>query len=284
MTAVRKKSRMYLTGTGKGRLDEMSMQIREKRMTRRERELLKRCLVLMAGSVFFFIMAAIRAWGGDYYTPPQRDQWAIDDETDYDVMADDDHIMAWRLNRQVVGARPVYSRRKSSRIHDSVTIVINESTASEIASSNDIKGDASMNMTLTSWLTPKLSGGLGTKQQGAASGGNSPTIQYSKNRAHKSDSTIERTQSFQSTLTGKVIDVQRNGYLVVEAKKTLYVNTEEQTLILTGIVNPDHMDSTSSVNAEKIIDMSIRYVGKGQMSKEDTPKWGAKIIDFLTPF
>lgn len=252
-------------------------------MNLRDRELLRRCVVFGGGALFFFLLAAVRAMSGEHYAR-SNDPWAFPEDDEYDVMSSDDHIMASRLRRRVVGERPVYHRRKASRVHDSVTIIINESTSSEITSSNDLKRDSSNNMTLTSWLTPKLSGGLGTTQRGAAAGGSTPTIQYANSRAHKSDSTIEREQTFTTTLTGGVVAVHPNGYLVVEARKTVNVNGEVQTVTVTGTVNPEHMDSNSSVRAEYLMDMAVNYTGNGPMTRMDKRGWGSKIIDFLNPF
>ena len=248
-----------------------------------QRELFRRCVVLMLASMFFFMLAAVRARGGDAYSR-QADPWAFPDEDDYDVMSDDDHIMASRLRRQVVGARPVYHRRKASRIHDSVTIVVSEATSSEITTSNDLKRDSSQNLALTNWLTPKLSGGLGLTQRGEAAGGNTPRISYSNSRNHKSDSTIDRSQTLTTTLTGKVIEVHPNGYLVIEARKSVNVNGEAQTVALTGTVNPDHLDSNSQVKADFIMDMAIDYNGNGPMTRMNKRGWAAKLIDFLNPF
>ena len=256
-------------------------------MTMRERLLVKRCLLFMAGLLLFTMLAAVRARSGDYYGYHSRgsDPWISEEEEDeYGSASVDDHILASRLRRKVVGSQPVYHSRKASRVHDSVTIVIKESTESEIASSNDLKRDASNNMALTNWLTPKLSGGLGTTQKGEMAGGSTPTISWSNSRAHKSDSTIERSQSLSTTLTGEVVQVQPNGYLVVEARKRINVNGEVQTVTLTGIVNPKHMDSNSAVNAEYMMDMTVNYTGKGPMTRMDKRGWGAKVIDFLNPF
>lgn len=257
------------------------MREKSKGMSARERELFKRCLVLMAGSLFFFLLAAVRACSGDFYS-----QYGTSGDYDprFDVMSSDDEDLAYAMQREIHGSKPIYFRQKASRVHDSVTIIVDEDTSSELTSSNDLKRDTSNNMTLTSWLTPKLSGGLGTTQHGAAAGGNSPTFSWSGARAHKSDSTIERAQTFTTTLTGEVLAVLTNGYLVVQARKRVNVNGEQQTVTVTGIVNPDHMDSNSAVNAEYLMDMSVDYTGKGPMTRMDKRGWWAKTFDFLNPF
>lgn len=252
--------------------------------TVREKMLLRRCILLMLGTLFFFMLAAIRARSGDYYNP-ENDPWYSPEEDEvYSAMSADDHILASRMRRGIIGNRATYQRRKASRRHDSVTIVVRESTESEITSSNDLKRDGSSNMTLTNWLTPSFSGGLGARQHGEQAGGNTPTFSWSTGRTHKSDSSIERTQYFTSTLTGEVTDVYPNGYLVIQARKRVNVNGEEQTMLLTGIVNPTHMDSNSSVNADYIMDMAITYTGSGPMTRMDKRGWGAKAFDFLNPF
>lgn len=246
----------------------------------RERDLFYRCLVLMGGALFFFMMAIVRAHSGDYYGQPRQEDY--DDR--YDVMSHDDHVLASQLQRQVVGVRPVYFRSKASRIHDSVTIIVNESTSSEMSTSNDLKRDTSNDFTLTNWLTPKLSGGLGTTQHGAAAGGNTPQFSWSGSRKHKSDSSIDRSQTFSSTLTGEVIDVLPNGYLTIQAKKSVNVNGEIQVVTVTGTVNPDHMDSNSAVKAEYLMDMKVDFSGTGPMSRMNKRGWWSKAWDFLTPF
>ncbi len=133
-------------------------------------------------------------------------------------------------------------------------------------------------MMLSNWITPSFS------QKGESSGGSTPTLEYSNSRAHKSDSTIEREQAVSSTLTGEDVEVLPNRYLVVQARKTVAVNGETQTLIVTGTVNPDHLDSNSSIRAELVMDMSIRYSGNGPMTRMDKRGWGSKVMDFLNPF
>ncbi len=260
-------------------------------LTRRERELYRRCIVLMAGVIFFSFMAMWKAMSGDYYGggnvnrygPDRKPQYPYYDDQ-YDVMSDDDHLMAMRLKQNVVGTRPVYYRRKAARPNDSVTIIINENTSSELTTSNDLKRDSSANTTLTNWLTPSLSGGFHMNQHGQAAGGSTPTYSWNSSRAHKSDSSIDRSQVFSSTLTGKVLSVLPNGYLVIEARKRVGVNGEIQTLTLTGIVNPDHMDADSAVKAEYIMDVTVNYDGKGPMTRMNKRGWFSQFFDFVNPF
>lgn len=225
-------------------------------------------------------LATARAFGGEYMAFPEDD---VDD-----VMSADDHFLQERMQRKLVGKRPVYRKEKASRPHDSVTIIVNESTSANANSKVDLKRNSSNDTLLSNWLTLGRGdgGGVGTTQRGALADppGSTPRFNYNAQRAHKSDSKIDRGQSFKSTLTGEVIEVLPNGYLVVEARKRLTVSGEAQTLVVTGVVNPDHMNSNSEVKAEYVMDMAVKFEGKGPMSRMDKRGWGAKFFDFVTPF
>ena len=242
----------------------------------------RRCILLFAGMVFFMILAAVRAKGGEYQA--YGEEWRFPDEDMDDVMSADDHLLSMRMKKRMTSQKPVYSRIKASRIHDSVTIIVKEDTSGELTSQNDLKRNSSNDMTITNWLTPSFNNGLRFNQRGKEAGGNTPTLAYNTNRQHKSDSSVDKGQSFTTTITGTVVEVLPNRYLVVQARKTVAVNGESQTLILTGTVNPDHLDSNSQINANFIMDMNVAYSGKGPMTRMDKRPWGAKIWDFITPF
>ena len=242
----------------------------------------RRCALLFAGMVFFMILAAVRAKGGDFQAA--GDEWRFPDEDEDDVMSAEDHLLALRMKKKLTSQKPVYSRVKASRVHDSVTIVVKEKTSSELTTAVDLKRDSSNNMAITNWLTPNLSSPLGLKQKGAQAGEAVPTVAYNAARKHASDSSTDRGQTFTTTITGEVVEVLPNRYLVVQARKTVAVNGETQTVVLTGTINPDHLDSNSQVNADYVMDMSIRYSGTGPMTRMNKRPWAAKILDFLTPF
>ena len=125
------------------------------------KKLWRRCLFLLLGMMFFAFLAAARAKAGEYGYPRQ-DEWAFTEEDEDNVMSADDMRLAQRLQRRAA-AKPVYSKAKAGRIHDSVTIIIEEATSTELKSKMDLKRNSDNNMKLMSWLTPSFKGGkLGT--------------------------------------------------------------------------------------------------------------------------
>ena len=75
--------------------------------------------------------------------------------------------------------------------------------------------------------------------------------------------TTSRTTSLSTILTARVISVLPNGGLVVEASKDIQVNSEFQTITVRGVVRPADIDSTNSVQSDRLGQLEVRINGKG---------------------
>ncbi len=106
----------------------------------------------------------------------------------------------------------------------------------------------------------------------------------------KSDSSFQgagstsRETTLQTSLTARVIDVLPNGYLVVEGKREVRVNDENQSVYLTGVVRPEDISSNNTVLSSAVAQMSVRVQGKGIVSQPIKPGWLFKILSGIMPF
>lgn len=75
--------------------------------------------------------------------------------------------------------------------------------------------------------------------------------------------TTSRTNTLSATLTARVTRVLPNGGLVVEASKDIQVNSERQTITVRGVVRPDDIDPTNSVQSNRLGQLEIQINGKG---------------------
>jgi flagellar L-ring protein precursor FlgH len=69
-----------------------------------------------------------------------------------------------------------------------------------------------------------------------------------------------------TTLTGRVTHVLPNGFLVVEALKTIQINSEQQTVSVRGIVRPIDLSPFNSIRSDQIAQLEVRINGKGVVS------------------
>ena len=75
--------------------------------------------------------------------------------------------------------------------------------------------------------------------------------------------TTSRTTTLTATMTARVTLVLPNGLLVVEATKNVEINGERQTIVVHGVVRPADIDTTNSVQSNRLGELDLRVNGKG---------------------
>jgi flagellar L-ring protein FlgH len=93
-----------------------------------------------------------------------------------------------------------------------------------------------------------------------------------------------RATTLETTLTARVTDVLPNGYLVVEGKREVRVNNENQSVYLTGVVRPEDINTNNVVLSSAVAQMSVHVQGKGAVSQPIKPGWLYKILTGILPF
>ncbi len=93
-----------------------------------------------------------------------------------------------------------------------------------------------------------------------------------------------RVTTLQTSLTARVTDVLPNGYLVVEGKREISVNNENQSIILRGIVRPQDIQPDNTVFSSAVAQMSVRVQGRGAVSQPIKPGWLYRILNGVLPF
>ncbi len=187
------------------------------------------------------------------------------------------------------------ARPKASRKHDRVTVVINESTTAKHEVTTDMKRDSTNQWNLSQWFTLEVDkeGNIVANPRLRTTGeaaddpnrvAQAPNLKWRAAREQKSDGETESKQTFKSRISGEVLDVLPNGHLVVEARSSVKVNDEERTLVFTGRIEPNDLDADSVVDASKVIDKTIKFTGKGDLSRNAKRGWAARILDALNPF
>lgn len=112
-----------------------------------------------------------------------------------------------------------------------------------------------------------------------------PTMLSGKgSSSFEGEGSTSRATTLETTLTARVMDVLPNGYLVVEGKREIRVNNENQSVYLSGVVRPDDIASNNIVLSSSIAQMSVRLQGKGMVSQPIKPGWLYKILNGILPF
>jgi len=95
---------------------------------------------------------------------------------------------------------------------------------------------------------------------------------------------IQRSEAVTLRLAGLVTQVLPNGNLVVAARQEVEVNSELRVLQVTGVVRPQDIASDNTVTHDRMAEARITYGGRGQLTDQQTPRWGQQVMDVVLPF
>jgi flagellar L-ring protein precursor FlgH len=97
--------------------------------------------------------------------------------------------------------------------------------------------------------------------------------------------TTTRETTLTTTLAARVTDVLPNGYLVIEGNKTVLVNSENQVVLLRGVVRPADLSTTNLVLSNNIAQMELKINGKGVVNDAiRRPNFLYRLLLGLLPF
>ena len=148
---------------------------------------------------------------------------------------------------------------KASRVGDPVFIAIVEQTTAANSSSVNTKRDFTAKTGIDG-----LAGKLNTSGvQTIFSGTGSAQLQGAGQAASQ--------LQLRTTLAGQVVAVLPNGNLVVEARRSVQVNNEKQTVILRGMVRPADLGRGNSVFSTQLSNLELDVKGKGVLSDSTRP-------------
>ena len=170
---------------------------------------------------------------------------------------------------------------KTIKKHDLVTIIVREESENTHEGTSDLQKSADVEMAVEEWI--KLS--LGNVEiKGGAQGPTPPRIRLSGSRNFNGEATVERADSVIGRITAEVVDVKPNGTLVLQARKRIKTDDEDQTITCAGICRVEDITADNSILSTQLFDMEFTKLNKGEVRNTTKKGWVPKLLDFINPF
>lgn len=163
--------------------------------------------------------------------------------------------------------RSLFSDQKANRLGDAITILVVESASAV----NDAKTSAGRKDDMSFGATLNTGSGSGT-DIGATIGAGAQ---------FKGEGATSSRGQIQAKISAQVDSVLANGNLVINGKRSITINGEEQQLRISGIVRPADIRADNSVFSYNIADAVISVQGDGVVSNVQGPGLLTKFLHLL---
>lgn len=172
----------------------------------------------------------------------------------------------------VATARPLFEDRRARYVGDILTINIAEKTAA--AKKSDTKADRSHSSSLA---IPTITGLPLKGFQGAS---------LSATGTHEFEGSGENNSSnnFTGTISVTVIEIYPNGNLLVSGEKQIGLKEGEEFIRFSGVVNPQTITSSNSVQSVQVADARIEYKANGFIDSAQVMGWLGRFFLTFLPF
>lgn len=175
-------------------------------------------------------------------------------------------------------SRSVTEDFKAFRRGDIITIVISETASASKKASTDTGRSSTINAGMPNFLGLEKAGILKNNMD------LSKLINANVDSKFSGSGSTSRQENLTATISAKVIDVLANGNLLIEGRRNIKVNNEDQEIVLTGTVRTRDISTDNTVNSIYVADAKISYAGRGIISDRQSPGWLMNIVDKIWPF
>lgn len=162
---------------------------------------------------------------------------------------------------------------------DILTVTINDSTIGSKRGDTQTKSEFDVLAGITNFF------GIDTKWASNNEGLNpSAMVNASTNTEYKGTSNIQRQGILQAQISAVVVELLPNGVLRIEGSKIVSINTEEEIMVISGLVRQRDIAADNKVDSNRIANMRIDFYGHGILSEAQQPGWGARLFGLVWPF
>jgi flagellar L-ring protein precursor FlgH len=112
----------------------------------------------------------------------------------------------------------------------------------------------------------------------------SDMISTNSSSTAKGDGEIDRSEQINLTIAAVVTQVLPNGNLVIQGTQEVKTDNEVRQLTVAGIVRPEDISSSNTINHTQIAEARISYGGRGDQSAVQKTAVGSSLLQRFFPF
>lgn len=183
------------------------------------------------------------------------------------------------LWRESNGNNEIFRDSRAFAPMDLITIVVTEKTKASGTADTETKESADVSASI-----PNLIGLESTIAKSNPQINLSQLITAATSNNFKGEGTTNRAGDLTAKISGVVVEVLPGGLLRIEGEKIIALNSEEQNMVITGLVRTRDINSSNEVESYKIANLRVDYFGKGILGEAQDGGWLSRLMRRVWPF
>ncbi|MDR2861201.1 MAG: flagellar basal body L-ring protein FlgH [Syntrophobacterales bacterium] len=173
----------------------------------------------------------------------------------------------------------LFTDHRARSIGDLLTVVVAEASTGENKGLTDSKRNSVTNANISALLGMET-----TLLDRIPEMGGSIRMGGSSINQLKGEANTTRANHLSARITVRITKVLNNGNFMIEGRRQIRVNEEDQYIVLSGIIRPEDITSGNTISSQYISDAQIFYTGRGVVDDKLRPGWLTRVVDWVWPF
>jgi flagellar L-ring protein FlgH len=178
------------------------------------------------------------------------------------------------------GSRAFLKDQRAARVGDILTVKIAISDQAKVDNTTKQSRSSSDKASAPNFL------GLESKLNKVLPNAVDPSslVDLGSDTANTGQGSVDRSEDINLTIAAVVTQVLPNGNMVIYGKQEVRVNFEVRELTVTGVVRPEDISATNTIQHTQIAEARISYGGRGQLTELQQPRYGQQLFDIIAPW
>lgn len=178
------------------------------------------------------------------------------------------------------GSRAFFKDQRANRIGDILTVQIEISDKASLSNKTTTTRDSTEDADITNLL------GLESQFAKILPEAIDPASMASVGSSHSVEGSgaVTRNETIQMDIAAIVTQILPNGNLVISGRQEVRVNFESRDLYVTGVIRPEDISSSNTIESSKIAEARVAYGGRGHLTDMQQARYGQQLFDIIFPF
>jgi len=178
----------------------------------------------------------------------------------------------------------LFSDTKAMKVNDIVTVVITEEVKQSSQASKKL---SEANSDAGGLFDATVSGGVSIAGKSLSVGKTGLSLNLpsmNSTRTFQGSGTQQRNESFQTTISARIVKVLQNGNYFIVGSREIYVDGQKQIIQISGVIRPQDIASDNTIDSKYIADAKIAYKTQGDLKRYTDQNWLAKFWSAIAPW